>query len=225
MRRYLGAAVLAASFFVLPAQATILLDETGIGGTGNNVVFTNIANSGLILGRLNGQNDEVVRFLDRSAFNPDGGILGGLFSGAANGNDIKIVNTSELDITVFDRTNLTQITTTRDIFSIKGSGTLLIRATALEADGSFKDFLFSSILTNGQNGFDLRAIDGERIWDVDFRVVGGSITDFEHFRIDVAPNVTAVPIPAVGAGLPGLVAGMFGLVALQRRRKARQLAA
>jgi len=225
MRRYLGAAVLAASLYVLPAQATILLDETGIGGTGNNVIFSNIVNSSLILGRLNGQNDEVVRFLDRSAFNPDGGILSGLFSRSANGNDIKIVNTSELDITVFDRLNLTQLTTTRDIFSIVGTGTLLIRATALEADGSFQDFLFSSILKNGQNGFDLRAIDGERIWDVDFRVVGGSITDFEHFRIDVAPNVTAVPIPAVGAGLPGLVAGMFGLVALQRRRKARQLAA
>src|SRR5580765_2824951 len=157
------------------AQATILLDETGIGGTGNNVIFSSVANSGLILGRLNGQNNEVVRFLDRSAFNPDGGILAGLFSGAANGNDIKIVNTSELDITVFDSTNLTQITTTRDIFSIKGSGTLLIRATALEADGSFQDFLFSSVLSNGQNGFDLQAIDGERIWDVDFRVVGGSI--------------------------------------------------
>jgi len=206
------------------AQATILLDETGIGGTGNNVIFSSIASSNLILGRLNGQNDEVVRFLDRSAFNPDGGILSGLFSGSANGNDIKIVNTSELDITVFDRTNLTQITTTRDIFSIVGTGTLLIRATALEADGTFKDFLFSSILKNGQNGFDLQAIDGERIWDVDFRVVGGSITDFEHFRIDVAPGPLAVPIPAVGAGLPGLLAGMVGLVALQRRRRRNSVA-
>jgi hypothetical protein len=221
MRRYLGAAVLAASLYVLPAQATILLDETGIGGTGNNVIFSSIASSNLILGRLNGQNDEVVRFLDRSAFNPDGGILSGLFSGATNGNDIKIVNTSELDITVFDRTNLTQITTTRDIFSIVGTGTLLIRATALEADGTFKDFLFSSILKNGQNGFDLKAIDGERIWDVDFRVVGGSITDFEHFRIDVAPGVTAVPGPIAGAGLPGLLAACGMLFGLHRRRKQR----
>jgi len=202
----------------LPSKATIILDETGIGGTGNNVIFSSIANSSLILGRLNGQNNEVVRFLDRSAFNPDGGILSGLFSGSANGNDIKIVNTSELDITVFDSTNLTQITTTRDIFSIVGTGTLLIRATALEADGSFQDFLFSSILKNGQNGFDLRAIDGERIWDVDFRVVGGSITDFEHFRIDVAPQV-AVPGPIAGAGIPGLVAACGGLFALSRRRR------
>jgi len=224
MRRLFGAAFaasLATFALALPAQATILLDETGLGGTGNNVVFSSIANSGLILGRLNGQNDEVVRFLDRSAFNPDGGLLTGLFSGSANGNDIKIVNTSELDITVFDRTNLTQLTTTRDIFSIVGTGTLFIRATALEADGSFQNFFFSSVLKNGQNGFDLQAIDGERIWDVDIRVAGGFITDFEHFRIDVAPNVTAVPIPAVGSGLPMLVAGLMGIVALNRKRKAR----
>jgi hypothetical protein len=219
--RYLFGAAVAALLFAVPAKADIILDTTGIGGTGNNVIFSSIANSGLILGRLNGQNNEVVRFLDRSAFNPDGGILAGLFSGAANGNDIKIVNTSELDITVFDSTNLTQLTTTRDIFSIVGTGTLLIRATALEADGTFKDFLFSSVLSNGQNGFDLQAINGERIWDVDFRVVGGSITDFEHFRIDVAPQV-AVPGPIAGAGIPGL-AGLM-LVWLARRRKAKTLA-
>ena len=222
MRTLLGAAV-AALLFTVPAKATILLDETGIGGTGNNVIFSSIANSGLILGRLNGQNDEVVRFLDRSAFNPDGGILTGLFSGATNGNDIKIVNTSELDITVFDRNNLTQLTTTRDIFSIVGTGTLFIRATALEADGSFMNFFFSSLLKNGQNGFDLRAIDGERIWDVDLRVAGGSITDFEHFRIDVAPGQTStVPLPA-GVWLFG--SGIAGLGLLKMRRRKQQAAA
>jgi hypothetical protein len=39
------------------------------------------------------------------------------------------------------------------------------------------------------------------------------------------PQVTAVPLPAVGTGLPALVAGLFGLVGLHRRRKARLLAA
>jgi len=37
----------------------------------------------------------------------------------------------------------------------------------------------------------------------------------------LVPNVTAVPIPAVGSGLPMLIAGMMGLVALNRKRKAR----
>jgi hypothetical protein len=223
MSKLLGAAVLAASLYVLPAQATILLDETGIGGTGNNVIFSSIFDNRLILGRLNGQNDEVVRFRDltptQDPLNP--------FTGSQNGNDIKIFNTVDLDITVFNSTNLTQLGVTRDVFSLVGTvdATVLFRVTALEADGSFQDFLFSSILKSGQNGFDFRAVDGERIWDLDLRVVGGKITDFEHFRIDVAPQVAAVPLPAVGAGLPGLIAGMFGLVALQRRRRARQLAA
>jgi hypothetical protein len=207
-----AAAVLFAAFaLALPARADIILDTTGQGGTGNNVIFSSVASSNLILGKLNGQNDEVVRFRDMSG--------NGAFSGAANGNDIKIVNTSDLDITVFDKTDLIQLLTTRDIFSIKGSGTLFLRVTALEANGTFQDFNFSNVLGNGQNGFDLKAINGERIFDVDLRVVGGTITDFEHFRIDVAPSVTAVPLPIAGAGVPGIVAALCGLVALRQRRR------
>jgi len=197
------------------AQATIILDETGIGGTGNNVIFSSIFDNRLILGRLNGQNDEVVRFRDltptQDPLNP--------FTGAQNGNDIKIFNTEDLDITVFNSTNLTQLGVTRDVFSLVGTtgATVLFRVTALEADGSFQDFLFSSVLKNGQNGFDFTAIDGERIWDLDLRVVGGRITDFEHFRIDVAP--AAVPGPAVGAGIPGLAAAGLMLFGLHRRRR------
>lgn len=37
----------------------------------------------------------------------------------------------------------------------------------------------------------------------------------------ITPGVTAVPIPAVGSGLPMLVAGLMGIVALNRKRKAR----
>jgi hypothetical protein len=198
---------------VTPAKADIILDTTGLGGTGNNVTFSSVANSSLILGRLNGQNDEVVRFRDLSG--------NGAFSGAANGNDIKIVNTSDLDITVFDSLNATQLGVTRDIFSIKGDGTLLIRVTALEADGTFKDFNFSQLLTSGQNGFDFKAINGERIWDLDLKVVGGTITDFEHFRIDVQ----AVPGPI--AGVPDIstwtmmIIG-FLFVSLFRYRKSRE---
>jgi len=199
----------------LPSKATILLDETGIGGTGTNVIFSSIFDNRLILGRLNGQHDEVVRFRDltptQDPLNP--------FTGSQNGNDIKIFNTVDLDITVFNSTNLTQLGVTRDIFSLVGTtgATVLFRVTALEADGSFQDFNFSSVLKNGQNGFDFTAINGERIWDLDLRVVGGRITDFEHFRIDVAP--AAVPGPIAGAGIPGLVAAGLMLFGLHRRRK------
>jgi hypothetical protein len=41
----------------------------------------------------------------------------------------------------------------------------------------------------------------------------------------IVPSVQAVPLPAVGSGFPMLIAGLGGLIALNRRRKARQLAA
>jgi len=202
------------SALATPAFADIILDTTGQGGTGNNVVFTSIANTNLILGRLNGQNDEVVRFRDLSG--------NGAFSGAANGNDIKIVNTSDLDITIFDRDNALQLAVTREIFSIKGTGSMLFHVTALEADGTFKNFNFSETLGSGQNGFDFQAINGERIWDLDLVNIGGVITDFEHYRIDVQPF--AVPGPVVGAGLPGIIAACSGMVFLARRRRQAAIA-
>jgi hypothetical protein len=196
-----------------PAYADIIIDTTGQGGTGNNVIFSSIASSNLILGRLNGQNDEFVRFRDLSG--------NGNFTGAANGNDIKINNTSDLDITVFDRDNLLQLGVVRDVFSIVGTGTMFFHVTAQEADGSFQNFNFGGYdLKNGQNGFDFRAINGERIWDIDLVNIGGTIADFEHFRIDVAP--VAVPGPIVGAGIPGLIVACGMMVGLARRRKKLQ---
>jgi hypothetical protein len=41
----------------------------------------------------------------------------------------------------------------------------------------------------------------------------------------IVPQIAAVPLPAVGTGFPALIAGLGGLIALQRRRKARALAA
>jgi hypothetical protein len=200
------------------AQADIVLDTTGQGGTGTNVIFSSIFDNRLILGKLNGQHDEVVRFRDltptQDPTHP--------FTGAANGNDIKIFNTVDLDITVFDSNNLVQLATTRDIFSIKGDGTLFIRATAKEADGTFKDFNFSQVLGNGQNGFDFKAINGEVIWDIDLRVVGGRIEDFEHFRIDVAPQVAAVPETSSWIMMILGFAGVGGL-AMRKRRQGQQL--
>jgi hypothetical protein len=204
------------------AQADIVLDTTGQGGTGNNVIFSSVASSSLILGKLNGQNDEVVRFRDLSGSQN--------FSGAQNGNDIKIVNTRDLDITVFNSTNTTQLGVTRDIFSLKGDGEVFFKVTALEADGTFKLFTFTNLagggaglggggytLGNGQSGFDFKAINGERIWDLDLYVsAAGHITDFEHYRIDVAPQVAAVPELSTWAMF---IIGFMGIGGLAMRRK------
>jgi len=207
MRKLLLTALLALAA-VTPASADIILRDS-LGGTGNNVVFTGAVGGNLILGRLNGQNDEVVRFLDRS--------LSGSFTGSGTGNDIKIGGTGDLQIRVFDALDTTQLGITREIFSLKGEGTILFHVTAREADGGFENFNFVRTLKNGQNGFDFQAINGETIWDIDMRLSsGGLITDFEHFRIDVTPVVAAVP--ELSTWLMFII-GFAGIGGLAMRRK------
>jgi hypothetical protein len=229
MKNLLAATAALTALTLSPARADIILDTHGLGGTGDNVIFSQVT-GGLVLGHLNGQHNEIVRFTDRSIFNPDGGGLLGAFSGSANGNDIKIINTTELDAQVFDPTNTSLVTTTREIFSLKGTGVAFLTVTALEADGTTKIFNFNPLTpgfsladfqlsASAQSGFDLKAINGERITDLDIRIVGGSITDFEHYRIEVGPTVNAVPGPIAGAGIPGLIAAGVFLVGLARRRR------
>ena len=224
MRRLLLAAT-ALIALAAPASADVMLDTTGLGGTGNNVVFTSVASSSLVLGRLNGQNNEVVRFFDRS------GTQG--FSGAQNGNDIKIVNTRDLDITVWDSTNSTQLGTTRDIFSLKGTGDVFFRVSAVDALGNEETFNFTGLagnlpglggggydLGNGtqQNGFDFTTSKGEVITDIDIYLgFTGKINDFEHFRIDAAPIPTAA-VPELSSWIL-MLAGFAGIGAMAYRRR------
>jgi hypothetical protein len=202
------------------AQADVIIDTRGLGGTGTNVTFNSFDPTlGLVLGTLNGQNNEIVRFQDLS-FNPD-------FSGTAGGggNAIKLFNTSNLDIQVYDASNTIQLGTTRDVFSLKGTGSLFINVTTQELDGTFKTTLFGSLTdaayqlsTTAQSGFDLTAINGEIISDIDLYVVGGlgtRITDFEHFRIDVTP-LAAVPEASTWAMM---ILGFFGIGGMTMLRK------
>jgi len=213
MRRLLLATTALIAFAAVPVKADVLLDTTGLGGTGNNVVFSSIASSSLVLGHLNGQNNEVVRFFDRS------GSQG--FSGSANGNDIKIVNTRDLDITVFDSTNTIELGTTRDIFSLKGTGNVFFRVSAVTALGQAETFNFGGFdLGNGnqQNGFDFSTTKGEVITDIDlFLGVTGMINDFEHFRIDATPIPTAaVPEASTWAMM---ILGFLGMGFVGMRKK------
>jgi hypothetical protein len=221
MRRLLlSLTALAAFAAASPANADVVIDTRGLGGTGTNSFDPTL---GLVLGTLNGQNNEIVRFQDRS-FDP-------LFSGTAGGggNAIKLFNTRDLDIQVFDATNTVQLGTTRDVFSLKGTGSLFINVTTQELDGTFKTTLFGSLTdaayqlsTTAQSGYDLQAINGEIISDVDVYVVGGlgtRITDFEHFRIDVTP-LAAVPEASTWAMM---ILGFLGVGGLAMRRKGKQL--
>jgi len=205
MKRVLLAASMLTAL-ALPTQADVILD-TKLSGTGDNVIFDSFAGN-LALGSFNGQHSGFVHFTDLSN-NP-------LFFGAANGNDIKIGNTSDLNIQVFATDNTTVLPTSTDVFSVVGTGTLFISAIA--TDGTFN---FTEALGNGQNGFTLTATNGEVITSFAVLDVGGVMTDFEHYRIDVA---APVPGPIAGAGIPGLIAALGGMIGLHRFRRKRRVA-
>jgi hypothetical protein len=143
------------------------------------------------------------------------------FIGAANGNDIKIQNTNNLQVQVFNTAGTQVMQTATDVFSLKGTGDVTAFVTAKETDGTFKLFTFDlgNISPNAQSGFTLTAINGETIDH--FRLVDaglGNITDFEHYRIDVAA-AAAVPLPAT---LP-LFGGALALGGLFLRRRKNRL--
>src|SRR5215472_1621349 len=142
MKRLLLATALAMTPIAAMADVT-LLDK--LSGTGDNVVFDS-QSGGLILGSFNGQNQGVVDFTDLSG-NP-------LFVGAANGNDIKIANTSDLQVQVFDATNTSVLATTTDVFSLKGTGNVTAFVTANEQGGGTMLFTFNlgAIDPNAQSG-------------------------------------------------------------------------
>lgn len=208
MKKLLLASVLALA--VTPAMADVIIDNK-LSGTGDNVTFDSLFPN-LAVGRFNGQHQGLVDFTCLS------GCTG--FTGSANGNDIKIQNTSDLKVQVFDNTGLNVLNTATDVFSIKGTGTGTVFVNATESDGTTKLFTFSlgAFDPNAQSGFTLTAINGETINSFTVLDTGGTITDFEHYRINVAATA-AVPGPVAGAGLPGVLAGLAMLGLAWRRRR------
>ena len=172
MRKLLLASALL--LFSAPAYADVVLD-THLSGTGDNVIFNSLIGS-LALGSFNGQHTGVVDFTDLSG-NP-------LFTAAANGNDIKITGTNNLQIQVFSLAGVV-IPTLTDVFSLKGTGDVTAFVTANEPGGGTKLFTFDLGLLDehAQSGFTLSAINGETINKFALVDVGGS-----HRRLRALPG-------------------------------------
>jgi hypothetical protein len=180
------------------ARADVLLDPH-LSGTGDNVIADSVSTNSAV-GHLNGMHIDVVDYT---------GLDTG-FTGAASGNDIKIDNTVGIIIDVKDPTNTFEVGTTTQVFSLKGTGDVHLSVTA--TDGTFT-FDLGTIDPNAQSGYTLTAINGEVMTTLALLDVGGTITDFEHNRIDVA--VSAVPLPGA-VWLFG--SGLIGLTVLSRRK-------
>lgn len=217
MRRLLlmGAALLA---LALPAKADVIVDNH-LSGTGDNVIFNSVSGD-LATALLNGQHTNIVDFRDLSGSTT--------FTASANGNDIKIVGSQNLFIQVMDSTNNNVVGTTTQVFSVTGTGDLFAFVQATDQFGNaeaIQTFDLTSLfgaLGPGQNGFTFTAINGEVMTSLRLLDVGGTITDFEHYRIDTV----AVPGPQVGSvPEPGtwimMILG-FAFVSLFRYRKARR---
>jgi len=211
--RYLATAATLVLALATPAAADVIL-STNLSGTGDNVVFQSLLGH-VAVGAFNGQHTGIVDFTDLSN--------DALFIGAANGNDIKIANTSNLQVQVFNSAGTIIQNTLTDVFSLKGTGSVTAFVSAVDKNGvaePIKTFSLGALDPNAQSGFTLSAINGEQITKFALVDTGGTIADFEHYRVDVA-GVAAVPGPVAGAGLPGLIGACVALWGFRLRRRNR----
>jgi len=198
------------------ARADVIIDDK-LSGTGDNVIFQSLANN-LLVGSFNGQHQGLVDFSCLATC--------GNFTGAQNGQDLKIANFSDLQVQVFQNDGVTALATSTDVFSLIGTGDVTVFVRANETDGSIKLFTFDLTelfgpLGPGQNGFTLTAINGETINSFRVVSVGGVIEDFEHYRVDVA-TVAAVPEASTWAMMLLGFAGV-GLFGMRRRAGSRAM--
>jgi hypothetical protein len=216
MKKLMLASVFALGLATTQASADVIITDKG-GSTGDLVTFDSVVSGVSVTGTFNGQHtgDVVFKCLtDCSGF-----------TGAADGNDIKINNFGSMNVQVFDSTGTTVQPTATDIFSISGTGDVTVSVVANESGGGTSTFtfdllsLFGPLTPNAQNFFTLTAINGETINNFTIADTGGTITEFEHYRVDIA--AAPVPGPIVGAGIPGLIAGAFGLFGFNRFRRKR----
>jgi hypothetical protein len=212
MRKLLLATTALIVLAAAPASATVVL-ETKLSGTGHNVVSDTISGN-LNVGHLNdpkGQPD-IVDFTNLGAT---------VFTGASSGNDIKIGNTTNLGIQVFDPTGKIVIGTTEQVFSVNGTGNLFLAVFANDKFGNpeaVQNFGGFALDEHKPADFTLTVKDGEVMTRLVLLDVGGTITDFEHYRIDVAPAVAAVPeLSTWGMMLLGFVG--VGSLAYRKRRQ------
>jgi hypothetical protein len=190
-----------------PASATVTY-ESNLSGTGDNVTFNSLSGN-TALGSFNGQNQGIVEFraLDVSTF-----------QAASNGNDIKINGTNNLQIEVFDQTDTFIVGTTTQVFSVTGDGNLFAFVRAVDQFGVEEPLIPFDLgaLKNGQNGFTFTASDGEVMTRLTLLVQDGTLTNFEHYRIDLGVVPTAA-VPELSTWAM-MIFGFFGVGFMAYRR-------
>ena len=214
MRKFLLACTALAALIV-PASADVVVKDS-LSGTGDNVVFSSVTGD-LALALLNGQHTGSVEFRD---------LTGSTTFTASGGNAIKVEGSQNIFIQVFDAAH-DLVGTTKQVFSVTGTGSLFAFVGAVDKFGNsegIQAFDLTSLfgpLGHGQNGFTFEAINGEVMTSLRVLDIGGTITDFEHYRIDVAaiPQIAAVPEASTWAMM---IAGFLGVGGLAMRKRRRE---
>jgi hypothetical protein len=191
------------SFIATSAGANIIFNAVP-SGTGNNVQFNDQPPTQMgttIFGNINDPNDTLVRFTSTQI----------LRTPAVGQSRIESVPDGVLN----------NLTTTipgfffdQAVFNLDATANGTANISAVDQFGKVFPFMLS-LDASGQNFFTLTTSGGELISSVAFTTTVG-LDDVSQVRFG---NLTAVPGPIAGAGLPGLIAACCGLLALARRRR------
>ena len=205
------------------ARADVVLTESGgMNGATSNVVFDGAApDLESVTGHFN-NNTDTVKFTDLA------GAAHPFTSAAAHGQDIKITGATDIGIQVF-LAGGALTGTTKDIFSLSGTGTITMVVNAVNAMGVAEMFNLPVsgqagtpfTIDGSQNFFELNASLGEVVTGLEIIDTGGTISDFEHYRIDAAaiPAVAAVPEASTWMMMIAGFFGIGGLAMVKRRRE------
>jgi hypothetical protein len=193
------------SFIVTSASATIILDPTPT-GTGNNVFFNQQPPNQMgttVFGNINDPANTLVQFTSTQT----------LITPAQGQARIESVPDGSLNNLV---TTIPGFFFDQAVFNLDATANGTANISAFDQLGTQFNFLLP-LSGSGQNFFTLNTAGGELISRVAFTTTVG-LDDVQQVRFG---DLTPVPGPLVGAGMPGLLAASGFLVFLARRRRSQ----